>query len=71
MMHLKKTILCNILKDDTTSNKKYLITNLKESKMINKKLEDNISNELINKKLEGNIFNEMTLKIYNLISIKI
>ena len=40
---LKKTIMCNILKDDTISNKKYLITNLKESKMINKKLQDNIS----------------------------
>ena len=41
---LKKTTMCNILKDDTISNKKYLITNLKESKMINKKLQDNISN---------------------------
>ena len=35
---LKKAIVCNILKDDTMSNKKYLITNLKESKKINKKI---------------------------------
>ena len=47
---LEKTKNCNILKDGTISYKKYLVTNLKEWKMINKKLQNNISNEIINKK---------------------
>ena len=62
---LNKTIVCNILKDDTISNEKYLITNLKESKMINKKSQDNISNELINEKSQDEIkaSNELIKKI--------
>ena len=44
---LEKTMITNILKDDTNSNKKYLMTSLKDSKMIN-----TFNEKLINKKLK-------------------